>query len=243
MLQRMIDPILATFYPQTCHVCGGCVDSLYDGVACADCWSNTTLFDGSTELCEKCGAVAKDGRLNRENRCGQCDDGHYDAAFACGVYEKALAVTIVSLKRKPYLPSRAKDLLCELSEKISPGSNSIVVPVPLSRKRTFERGHNQAEVIGRVISRHAELPFFANVLRRTDHSQMHRVGMDKKARELTVKRSFGVSAPRLIDGKEVLLVDDVFTSGSTASYCAKVLKKNGAASVKVITLARAVMYR
>jgi predicted amidophosphoribosyltransferase len=66
--------------------------------------------------------------------------------------------------------------------------------------------------------------------------------MDKKAREATVKNSFHVRAPRLVEGKEVLLVDDVFTSGSTASFCAKILKKNGAIGVKVITLARAVMY-
>ena len=66
--------------------------------------------------------------------------------------------------------------------------------------------------------------------------------MDKKAREATVKNSFIASAPRLVNGKDVLLVDDVFTSGSTASFCADTLKKNGAASVTVITLARAVMY-
>jgi predicted amidophosphoribosyltransferase len=66
--------------------------------------------------------------------------------------------------------------------------------------------------------------------------------MDKKAREATVKNSFIVRAPRLVEGREILLVDDVFTSGSTASHCAKVLKKNGASSVRVLTLARAVMY-
>jgi ComF family protein len=122
-------------------------------------------------------------------------------------------------------------------------ANAIVVPVPLSKKRRFERGHNQADVIGEVISEYAAVPLAAHALRRTDHSLMHRVGMDKKAREATVKNSFEVAMPRLVDGKDVLLVDDVFTSGSTASYCAKVLKKNGATGVKVITLARAVMYR
>jgi len=133
-------------------------------------------------------------------------------------------------------------LLCEVVEKVSPGSNSVVVPVPLSKKRRFERGHNQADIIGQTIAAYSDLLFVTNGLQRTDHSPMHRIGMDKKAREATVKNSFVVKAPRLIDGKDVVLVDDVFTSGSTASYCAKVLKKNGAGSVKVITLARAVMY-
>ncbi len=70
---------------------------------------------------------------------------------------------------------------------------------------------------------------------------MHRIGMDKKARELTVKNAFEITRPKLIEGKNVLLVDDVFTSGATASSCAKVLKKNGAVGVQVFTLARAVM--
>ena len=242
MFQRVLDPLLSTVYPQTCYVCSGIVDHHADGIACDDCWSSTQIFDASTTLCKKCGAVAKDGRLNRSNRCGQCNDGQYDAAFACGVYEKALAATVIRLKKEPYLPRRAKNMLRELTRNFAPVENGVVIAVPLSKKRRFERGHNQAEVIGQIISKHAELPFFSNALQRTDKSPMHRVGMDKKAREATVKNSFVVAAPRLVDGRDVILVDDVFTSGSTASFCANVLKKNGAASVKVITLARAVMY-
>ena len=242
MLQRLFDPILATVYPQACHVCNACVDSHGDGVACAGCWSATKIFDGSEVLCRKCGAVAKDGRLNRSERCGQCEDGLYDAAFACGVYEKALAAAVISLKNRPYLPRRVRTMLDGLIERVSPTSNSILVPVPLSRRRRFERGHNQAEVIAEAIARSAGLLIIPRALERTENSVIHRIGMDKKAREATVKNSFIVRAPRLVEGREILLVDDVFTSGSTASHCAKVLKKNGASSVRVLTLARAVMY-
>ena len=68
---------------------------------------------------------------------------------------------------------------------------------------------------------------------------MHRAGMDRKARGMTVKNAFDVSRPKLIGGKNILLVDDVLTSGETVSSCAKILKKKGAARVDVITLARA----
>ena len=64
--------------------------------------------------------------------------------------------------------------------------------------------------------------------------------MDMKARELTVKNSFEVTRPELVARQNVLLVDDVFTSGSTTSNCARVLKEAGAARVDVLTLARAV---
>jgi predicted amidophosphoribosyltransferase len=66
--------------------------------------------------------------------------------------------------------------------------------------------------------------------------------MDQRARELTVEKAFEITRPKLIDGTSVILVDDVLTSGSTASACAKVLKKHGARRVEVFTVARAVMH-
>jgi predicted amidophosphoribosyltransferase len=63
--------------------------------------------------------------------------------------------------------------------------------------------------------------------------------MDRKARAMTVKKAFEVVRPKLIEGRDTLLVDDVLTSGETASICARVLKKSGAATVSVLTIARA----
>jgi predicted amidophosphoribosyltransferase len=90
-----------------------------------------------------------------------------------------------------------------------------------------------------MISRHAALPLDEKSLIRTKHTLMHRAGMDSKARGQTVKNAFKVVRPRLIEGRSILLVDDVFTSGETASICAKLLKKSGASTVNVLTLARA----
>ena len=118
----------------------------------------------------------------------------------------------------------------------------VIIPIPLSKKRKLERGFNQAEIIAAEIARASGIPIDAASLVRKLHTPIHRIGMDKKARELTVKNAFEVVRPRLIDGRNILLVDDVFTSGATASYCAKVLKKNGAKQVNVFTLARAVMH-
>ncbi len=68
---------------------------------------------------------------------------------------------------------------------------------------------------------------------------MHRAAMDKKAREMTVRNAFQITRPKLIADQNILLVDDILTSGSTASHCAKALKKSGASKVNVLTLARA----
>jgi predicted amidophosphoribosyltransferase len=68
---------------------------------------------------------------------------------------------------------------------------------------------------------------------------MHRAGMDERGRRESVEKSFEVKNARLIKGEKILLVDDVFTSGATASACAKILKEKGASEVFVLTIARA----
>ena len=171
--------------------------------------------------------------------CRKCDDQHFDSALAIGSYEKALAASVLELKKSPRLVGRVKDLLVELTEQMSFRNSDVIIPVPLSPRRLQERGFNQAAVIGKFVSKQLAIPLDeATLIRRID-TPMHRAGMDRKARGVTVKNAFVVSRPKLIQEKNILLIDDVFTSGETVSSCAKILKKNGAARVDVITLARA----
>lgn len=121
-------------------------------------------------------------------------------------------------------------------------TDSLVVPVPQSRKRNLERGYNQAEILASLVSKTLSIRMVNNAFARTSHTPIHRAAMDRKARAATVEKSFEVKIPRLIADRNIILVDDVLTSGSTASACSSILKKNGAARVDVITLARAVMH-
>jgi len=241
MLGRLVDHVVSIVYPQACHVCGGPVELHHDGIACSDCWSATRIFDGTETLCGKCGAYGGNGD-SPTSLCAQCVDDRYDRAVAVGVYEKALAATVVHLKKTPYISARTRRSLEKLADALG-RSDQIIIPVPLSKLRALERGHNQAEIIGRIIAERIGAPIYPHALERVGHTPMHRAGMDKKAREATVKNVFKVKTPRLVAGNNVLLVDDVLTSGSTASDCARSLKKSRAASVTVVTLARAVLYR
>jgi ComF family protein len=116
----------------------------------------------------------------------------------------------------------------------------LVVPVPLSPQRLADRGFNQAEVIAHAVGKHLNRPVDSGSLVRNKHTPMHRAAMDRKARQRTVENAFSVNRPKLIEGRTILLVDDIYTSGSTASNCAKALKKKGADSVLVFTLARTI---
>jgi ComF family protein len=210
-----------------------------NGVACSDCWSATKIFTGNETLCEKCGAFLFEAASSRAVACRKCTDHDYDHALSIGSYEKGLSATVLDLKRVPHLCGTIRRLLAE-NLKTAPFSNTdVVIPVPLSSRRLLERGFNQAAVIGREVSAHLGVPFDESSLVRKVHTPMHRAGMDKKARAVTVKNAFAVVRPNLIADKIVLLVDDIFTSGETASHCAKTLKKNGARMVNVFTIARA----
>ena len=239
MLKVVHSALLSLIYPQSCRICNSSVEDPDDGVACRECWSKTRIFSGNEILCKKCGAFLQEAKTPVEAFCRQCDDHFYDSASAVGTYENALAASVIHLKRTPHIAKHIRKLFAAAYE-TSPLLNvTLIVPVPLSKKRLLERGFNQTEVLAAIIAKESGIAVDANSLARTVHTPMHRVAMDKKARDLTVKNAFEILRPRLIQGQNILLVDDVFTSGATVSYCAKALKKSGASKVYVLTLARA----
>lgn len=240
MLSHVTDPLLSLIYPQECSCCNATAETRKDGTACAQCWDMTRIFSGSELLCYKCGAYFNNNAAPVEVFCRKCDEYLFDRAFALGIYEKALATSIISLKNSPQLPTRLSQLIHNRFHDFE--GVDLIVPIPLSKGRQLERGFNQAEIVARTIAESVGKPVDSRSLERHRHTHIHRMGMDQKARELSVRNAFSVTRPRLIRDKSVLLVDDVLTSGATASFCAQVLKENGATKVIVFTLARAVMH-
>ncbi|MBA2379800.1 MAG: ComF family protein [Blastocatellia bacterium] len=241
MLKRSADLILSVFFPQPCTTCDRQSFSYENGPACAFCWSQTKIFERDDTVCVKCQALLVGSSADSIPYCRRCDIQSYDKAAAIGIYEHALAATVVSLKTTPQVPRRIKALIPEALARLDLSGRELIIPVPLSARRRHERGFNQAEVIASLVAKLTNCSIDSVSLARRIHTPMHRVGMDMKARELAVKKAFEVKRPKMIAGKSILLVDDVMTSGSTASYCARVLKKAGAAEVNVFTLARAAL--
>jgi ComF family protein len=240
------DSVLSVLYPQVCAVCGGIVSARADGVACDECWSKSRFITSENTVCWKCGVVllGHASTLTSEEltgvRCGKCDELEFSVARACGFYESALRAAVISLKREPHLCSRLGDRLREIHARAPLNTATIIMPVPLHPERQKSRGFNQATVIGERLSRCVKLPLDDSTLIRTVHSERHRAGMDAAARQDSVAGVFEVKYPRRISNERVLLVDDVFTTGATASACARVLRDAGAAEVFVLTLARPV---
>ena len=240
MFASVADPLLSLVYPQECRVCQKNVEKCSDGAACGACWDATRIFSGSEMLCAKCGAYFGEKAAPVEVFCRKCDEHFYDRAFALGIYEKALAASIISLKNSPYLPNRISKLIRNCPADLA--NIDLIIPIPLSKTRRLERGFNQAEIPAWALASVSKTPVDTYSLERHLYTHIHRMGMDQKARELSVRNAFSVTRRNLIRAKNILLVDDVLTSGATASACAKALKKSGASRVIVFTLARAVMH-
>jgi ComF family protein len=199
------------------------------------------MFIDDDTLCWKCGlvteaAVTRDRR--QSIRCGRCDDNAFSGARACGFYEGALRASILELKREPHVATRLAHLMFTTQQREPLKSANLIIPVPLHPERERERGFNQALLLARELTRLSGLPLDEHSVVRRTHTSRHRAGMDAKARRKSVTDAFAVRHPKLVAGRRVLLIDDVFTSGATVSACAAALKDADAAEVFVLTLAR-----
>lgn len=177
-----------------------------------------------------------------EARCSRCVGDYYDRVASAADYGLAAKAVVLSLKDDPHICARAAKLITDRFDCSGFQGSTLIVPVPLSQKRLARRGFNQAEMIAACLEKHTGIKCLRSLLTRTADFQMHRAGMDKKAREKSVSGAFAVTDPEAVREARVLLVDDVFTTGSTASACAKAMKGAGAAEVNVLTLARAPFY-
>lgn len=175
---------------------------------------------------------------NERIRCRRCDEASFTSARACGLYEGALRASIIALKREPQVAKNLALLMWELCQREPLKRATRIVPVPLHPEREKQRGFNQAAILAAALSRLVALPLADGALIRTRQTGRHRGGMDAQARRESVEHVFAVTQPRIIADEHILLVDDVFTTGATASACALALSNAGAKEVLVLTVAR-----
>src|SRR6476659_6081128 len=241
-LTHFYDALLAVAYPQSCEICGGSVESRKFGVACEACWEKTRVFTGSERLCWKCGAFLDEEVLPispEEVRCGRCETQGFDAARAVGPYKGALRECVLQLKRQPHVASQLEALLIAAAKREPLSLSTRIIPVPLHPKRQRSRGFNQAMIVAEVLSKRLQLPLDEVSLVRVSSTEKYRAGLDAKGRRDTVAGAFSVVHPKLIADENILLIDDVFTTGATVSACAEAILEAGAQKVFVLTISRA----
>jgi ComF family protein len=181
-------------------------------------------------------------------RCGLCERiaPVFERAVAYGSYEGGLRELIHLLKYSGVYPAAnvLGRMLAEAVEDLSPGFTAdqlVVIPVPLHRGNLRRREFNHAELIARAALKlrpaSERLHLLAGALERKRETPSQ-TGLTRHQRRENVRGAFGVTRPEAVHGREVLLVDDVLTTGATVSECARVLLRAGATKVWVATVAR-----
>ncbi len=173
--------------------------------------------------------------LDDAGRCALCNSGlrGFDAAYSFGAYEGALR-QLIHLFKYAKIRTLARPLGRLLSRAMPRDERfDAIVPVPLYWRRRLQRGFNQSELLARGLARSTGIPV-VGALRRVQ-STPTQAGLSNSARRLNVVRAF---RSRSVAGQRILLVDDVMTTGSTATACALALKRAGAKRVALLTVAR-----
>lgn len=227
-------------FPPLCIACGAVVPE--EGIYfCPDCFSKIKFI--RSPVCSCCGIpFAEAGEKN--HACGTCllSGPVFSAARAVGVYEAALMDVIHKFKYggKTAVGEKLGKLMAEFPyPDFNIADYSMIMPVPLHPVRLRQRGFNQAVILARQITQYFSIELNFLTLTRVVCTDFQ-AGLGKAERGINVKHAFAVSDPRKIAGREIILVDDVLTTGSTVKECARTLLDNKAAKVAVLTLARAV---
>jgi len=240
MFRRFIDNLLGILYPKACLVCKESLAfSSIDELVCGRCWQK--IKRNTPPFCHSCGRSLKKENINK-SICPSClkIKLHFDRAFCPCVYEGVIKELIHTFKynNKDHLGPTLSRLMTEFIREFSLPIDFIdlIVPIPLHKIRLREREFNQAELLAKFIAKEFDKPLSADVLRRNRHTKTQ-TDLDTHERLLNVKDSFSINKAQDLKGKNVMLVDDVLTTGATSSEAALALKQSGAHVVFVLTLA------
>ena len=236
----ILSGITDILFPPTCSACGTVL--IYDRAYpfCPECLS--TIQFAATPLCTSCGQPFATSE-GTNHLCEDCimSPPPFSIARSLGKYDAALLDTIHLFKYHGKISvgeDLGKMMATTSYDSLVIQHYSPIIPVPLHPNRLKERGFNQSLVLAQQISKRFSIPLDFTSLRRTVLTEAQ-VNLSREKRAANVRGAFEVTDRNRIKVKKILLIDDVYTTGSTVKECSKILKKNGAHEVAVLTLARA----
>lgn len=249
-VRRVLAAFLRLLFPPRCQVC----QSLGPESLCARCREAAAPI--VPPLCHLCG-MPFDPHTHHGLRCPACRAGReFDRARSAYYYFGTIREALLRMKYhdRPCLAEPLGDLVVDVLMAVpAEGSTAdplyaappviplqeveAVVPVPLHPRRSRQRGFNQSALLAERVASRLGLPVLSETLRRVRDTPPQ-VGLSAADRATNVRGAFGPGQIDPARGKNVLLLDDMMTTGATVSECARVLKGDGVSQVYVLTLAR-----
>lgn len=230
-VRAVIDAVL----PPRCPGCGSIVDG--DDRFCAGCFGELQFL--GPPQCACCGVpLPHDG--DAAAQCGAClaEPPPFATARAPLAYGRPARQVVLALKhgRRLHLARLMARAMLRVAGPLP--DDAVIVPVPSHRWRLWQRGFNQAAEIARHLARQSGRPLLVDALERRKPTASTK-GLTRKQRAANVAGAFQVARKADVQGRAVVLVDDVMTTGATVAACAKQLRRAGARHVAVLTYTRA----
>jgi ComF family protein len=222
--------------------CLGCAETLHPQsgqLFCPACKEKIKFI--TDNICSVCGTTFLDSPA-KSHLCGNCLENktYFSCARAVVSYETIILHAIHQFKYGSNISIGAllASFMADFSfPDIDFTDYSLIIPVPLHIKRLRQRGFNQSLILAHALAKKWQIPVNFSLLKRHKFI-LTQTGLNKTERKQNIKGAFEVSDKKIIAGKNVILVDDVYTTGATINECAKTLIKDGTQKVTVLTLAR-----
>jgi ComF family protein len=243
LLEGVVGAFASVCFSASCRLCEAPLTDARRVPICEHCFQSfQQIPPGSCDLCGLPGVF--DPEFPRVTPlCGDCQQGRFafQLARSFGFYEKELARTIVLLKHEQIEPlgswfaARVGEIFRKEGDRMDA---DIIVPVPLHRQRSSERGFNQVDLVGRPLSKILGLPYKPILLMRSKpRPEKHLLRSEERWE--AVRGAFAMRKGGRVDNLRILLLDDVMTTGATLDACSRALRGAGAKHVLGLTVARA----
>lgn len=236
---RIIEKGLELLFPSNiyCISCGSVIDGSRTYALCDECIEKFHWLGQKT--CDKCGKILRDDEWR--NLCYDCRayTHEFTKGYTCvqyGLYERGLLMDY-KYRNKAYIGRKLGDILYDRMS-LETQEFDLIVPVPMYEKKRQQRGYNQAQVMASRLAQRMELPCAARLLIRCRET-LPMKGLGAFERQENLKDAFRISSANHapIEGRRILLVDDIYTTGSTMDACSKTLREAGAREIYALSFA------
>lgn len=238
--RRKLREIASIALPDHCQICETFIPPRIGGGICQGCLSSIRRID---HACQRCGAPIP-SVVGAVTDCLHCRHGRWpaDRVHGFGVYEGTLGKAVVLMKQpgsEPLAHSLGKQMGQWLHKISSPGAFDLMVPTPKHWIQRIARAHNSSELLAEQIGLALQTPVDRHILVRV-RSTAKQGTLMRHERADNVKGAFKIAHPTKLQGKRILVIDDILTSGATAAEMVAVLLAAGAVHVEVACLARGI---